>query len=279
MHSQTEVLAKMNAAADKMQALTDKYDSAIDDLHLKAENTSAAILAGISNTAGFVSVWLDSNGNDSNDGMTSQTPVATIEKALSLVPDGRSAIIYMKAQQTFSITSSVSLFQRSILFFKIEDRGNVTTNPKITVASSVTGSTNSIATQIVLFNSAIFFDLVDVEVGDKTNPALGWSNSNSLVTTDNSYGGFGHIACTGNKLTVPPGTSLVKSHVSSNLNIIARYFEVTGGGHLCGDADWGTVTAAVYLVTETGGSSLLSGLQSNSNGTTNILTNYSGAIA
>lgn len=102
MPTQTEVLAKMNDAGDRMLALVEKFDS-------EADNIDAAVAAAVAAAPDLHRVYyVDANSGDDATGLGTQgSPFKTIKKAFDTIPQGGTGRIEISLSQTHIISEDI----------------------------------------------------------------------------------------------------------------------------------------------------------------------------
>lgn len=271
------------AAAEQVEAsqlLTDEVTGKMAEIDQIINETASSILAGFTSaTSGRVNLYVDSlDGDDNNDGQSLSSALKTVDHALNIAPDGRTTIIRLTPGLIYPVNSNHHGNNRNILFYKNTDRGDLSTNPVITIPSISDGTYNRIAYQFHLNGTNVRFDHCDISISGFNDPALPWSNIRSWFNCFDTLAGIGLMAIHNSKLSVADGSYLARCHVGGNYNISIRGLEIEGSGYLLGDADNGTVNLGVYGLTLSSGAGFVKGKRINAEGLSNITTNYTGSI-
>ena len=132
--------------------------------YLNIKNTAGLITDINGNDLMNKTFYVDAtNGDDNNDG-SSNAPFATIQKAVDSVPIGGYAVIYLQANQTFTINADIYIVNKTILF--VGNNVDTSDNSTFPVINNVYNSSSGYTTGFRCRNVTFLTHYVNFETAN-----------------------------------------------------------------------------------------------------------------
>lgn len=222
------IIAEMQQASayqtQASQALANEVAAKMGDIN-QALSSAVGMVSGLTRT-----YYVRNDGDDSNDG-SSGNPFASLHKALSSVPIGGVATIYVQAAQIHT-HDSVSTVDGSVITIRPWSWSGFDADKPVLMFQARQNATHNYLDAISLLNGAkLLYHSTVLDHEEKKDSSLPWSNLGSIFYTGDSEGMTPVVCLHKCEATLHSGSRLFLSAISAG-TFLANDTDFKGEGTL-----------------------------------------------